>query len=94
MHNSSSDFSAILGLVAHLSNSISIMSDLEAEIISSQSSGLGISEDKLARLGGVESLARILGLNSYIKVLYLTWCGLGDDGARVIAEMHRSLLKV
>jgi hypothetical protein len=102
MHNSSSDFSAILGHAAHLSNSISIMSDLEAEIISSKSSRLVINKGKLARLGGgyeklaklgglggVESLARILGLNSYIKELDLDECGLGDEGTRVIAEMLR-----
>jgi hypothetical protein len=66
------------------------MSDLEAEIISSQSSELWISKGELARLGGVESLFQILGLNSYIKVLDLVGCGLGDEGARVIAEMLKS----
>ncbi len=84
MYNSSSDFSAILGYDLHLSSSISIMSDLEAEIISSQSSILRISQDELARLGGVESLARILGLNSYIKELDLVGCDIGDEGARVL----------
>ncbi len=59
----------------------------EAEMISSQSSELKIHKEELARSGGVESLARILGLYSYIKVLDLAWCGLGDEGARVIAEM-------
>jgi hypothetical protein len=65
------------------------MSDLEAEIMSFQSSHLVIRKDQLAKLGGVESLSRILGLNSYIKELSL-WGGdngIGDDGALAIAEM-------
>ncbi len=75
------------------------MSDLEAEIISSQSSRLEIKYHELARLGGVESLARILGLNSNIKELDLNWCKIGDEKARVIAvaemlKVNSTLLKV
>jgi hypothetical protein len=91
MHNSSSDFSAILGLAVHLSsNSISIMSDFQAEMISTRSPNLWINEEELARLGGVESIARILRLNSHIKSLDLYACDIGVEGARVIAEMLKS----
>jgi hypothetical protein len=71
------------------------MSHLQAEMISSKSPYLNIRDCDFNFMGGVESLARILKLNSNIKALGLGGCHIDDDGARVIAEIlkENSLLR-
>jgi hypothetical protein len=50
----------------------------------SESSYLKISEEDISRLGGVESLVRVLGLNSYLKILTLQSVGLEMMGLELL----------
>ncbi len=62
------------------------MSALELEIVHSQSSYLSVRMEDILSLGGKDSLAHLLQLNSFITDFHLQWHEMGSD-IRHIAEM-------